>query len=291
MAYPGFETHTAPAAARAELWRTALGAVLILLVYAGLAVGFIAGAGWLLSDEVTANQIAAGSTPLAVVILLAHFAVMVIAVAVVTRLLHRRGALTLMGDRTHLLRDFLRMAGIAAAMAALATVFILLTQEITMEIAPGRWLLFLPLALPLLLLQTGAEELVFRGYLQQQLGARFGVGVRAAWMVCPALIFAVLHVDPASQGQNLWLVVLVITLFALLTADITARTGSIGAAWGLHFVNNVQALLIFSLEGPLSGLSLASLGLSAASPAALPLFAADAAVLLIVYGLWRRVHD
>ncbi|MEL6550968.1 MAG: type II CAAX endopeptidase family protein [Pseudomonadota bacterium] len=289
MAYPGFETHVAPARPRAELWRTALGALLVLLVYAGLAVGFIAGAGFVFQSQVSVDEIGSGETPAAVLILLAHFITMVIAVAVVTRLLHRRGALTLIGDTRRLWRDFRGMTALAAGVALVTCLLIVLTQEVTPATPAGTWLLFLPLALPLVLLQTGAEELVFRGYLQQQLGARFGVAARTAWMLVPALLFAVLHVDMTSQGGNLWAVLAVITLFALLTADLTARTGSIGAAWGLHFINNIQALLIFSLDGPLSGLSLARLPVPLESPAALPLFAADAVALLVIYGLWRRL--
>ncbi|MEM6897080.1 MAG: hypothetical protein AAF576_06845, partial [Pseudomonadota bacterium] len=81
-----------------------------------------------------------------------------------------------------------------------------------------------------------------------------------------------------------------IMLFALISADVTARTGSIGAAWGLHFVNNVQALLIISVLGPLSGLSLGTLGVTAASPEVLPLFAADALGLILIYVVWRRLY-
>ncbi len=53
------------------------------------------------------------------------------------------------------------------------------------------------------LIQTGAEELVFRGYLQQQLAARFASPL--IWMVLPALIFGAVHYDPATAGPNVWL--------------------------------------------------------------------------------------
>ncbi|MEO0677128.1 MAG: type II CAAX endopeptidase family protein [Pseudomonadota bacterium] len=288
MTYPGFDPFVGPAAQRSELWRAGAGAALVLILYTIGAVGIIAGVGALFSEQVGPFDIATGATPIAVLILLFHFVAMVVAVVLVTRFLHKRSGWTLLGDRSRLVGDFLRMLGLALIVSAIASTLAVLILDLSPNVPLGTWLIFLPLALPMILLQTGAEELVFRGYLLQQLGARFGVAARAAWMVLPSLLFAVLHVDMTSQGSNVWAVLAVITLFALITADVTARTGSLGAAWGLHFMNNVQAILIFSLDGPLSGLSLATVGLEANTPAALPLFAADGVALLVIYALWRR---
>jgi len=236
------------------------------------------------------GAMAGGARPAGVLFLRFHFGARAAAVAVVTRLILKRPALSLFGRLDRVLPDFLAVAVIAAAVAALALTAAVFTLDITWKIAPATWLLFIPLALPLILLQTGAEEVVFRGYLLQQLGARFGVAARTAWLMVPSLIFALAHSDPASQGANYWAVICLTGLFAVMAADMTARTGSLGAAWGLHFMNNVQALLFLTLDGPLSGLSLGSLPISADAPSALPLFAADAFALAAVYVLWRYRH-
>ncbi|MEM9726825.1 MAG: CPBP family intramembrane glutamic endopeptidase, partial [Pseudomonadota bacterium] len=254
------------------------------------AVAVIQAAITIFGDRLGPEEVAGGETPLGVAVLLFHFAFMVAAVFVVTRYLHQRSVWTLFGDWRQMQRDFTQMALIAIAVAVVANVAAHLLFDITDRMPVATWFLWLPLALPLVLLQTGAEELLFRGYLLQQFGARYGVGARVAWMILPAVIFAVLHVDPSSQGDNLYGVLLVITIFALITADVTARSGTLGAAWALHFVNNVQVILLLSLDGPLTGLSLSSIGIAADDPAALWLFGADAAALVLIYALWRRRH-
>jgi membrane protease YdiL (CAAX protease family) len=113
---------------------------------------------------------------------------------------------------------------------------------------------FLPLALVGVLIQTGAEEVLFRGYMQQQLAARFSSPLM--WMVLPSAIFAALHYQPEIMGDNTWLMMAAVFVFALLAADLTAVTGTIGAAWAMHFVNNALAILVVATDGPLSGLAL-----------------------------------
>ncbi|MEM9436522.1 MAG: type II CAAX endopeptidase family protein [Pseudomonadota bacterium] len=290
MSNPAFESFVAPARNKSELWRTALGLLVGLILYALGAWAVIVGGGLILADVLSPDDIVRGSTPPGVLLLLFHFIAMAAAVALITRFIHKRPVRSLFGDTARLMPDFLSMAGLCLAIAVLASVIIVIFVDVDWTISLGTWLLFLPLALPLILLQTGAEEMVFRGYLQQQLGARFGTGAYAAWMIVPAVLFALGHSDPTSQGANVWAVFAITFFFSLITADVTARSGSLGAAWGLHFVNNVQALLLFSLTGPLNGLSLGSIGISPSSPSALPLFAGDALALCLIYLLWRRRH-
>jgi hypothetical protein len=104
------------------------------------------------------------------------------------------------------------------------------------------------------LIQTGAEEVLFRGYMQQQLAARFSSPIM--WMVLPSAIFAALHYQPEIMGDNTWLMMAAVFVFAVLAADLTAVTGNIGAAWAMHFVNNALAILVVATDGPLSGLAL-----------------------------------
>jgi membrane protease YdiL (CAAX protease family) len=71
---------------------------------------------------------------------------------------------------------------------------------------------FLPLALVGVLIQTGAEEVLFRGYMQQQLAARFSSPI--LWMVLPSAIFAALHYQPEIMGDNTWLMMGAVFVFA-----------------------------------------------------------------------------
>ncbi len=290
MTYPALPPYIAPAREAAEIWRTLLGLVLIFALYTGGAIAVVTFGGIVLGKAglVTIADISEGRTPAGLLLLLFHFIAMAGAVALVTRLLHKRSVGTLFGPARLMWRDFGRMAGLAAILAIIGASVVALTAPVSWDMKIGTWLIFLPLALPLILLQTGAEEMLFRAYFMQQLGARFGVAARAVWMLLPALIFGTLHMDPASQGANVWAVLAVTVLFGAIAADITARSGNLGAAWGMHFVNNVQAMLLISLAGPLSGLSLGTIGLATSAPAVLPYFALDGAAMIVLWLIWRR---
>ena len=69
----------------------------------------------------------------------------------------------------------------------------------------GLWLSFLPLAMAGILLQTGAEELLFRGYLQQQFAARFKSA--GPWLILPSVLFGLAHYDPSADVEIRWLIV------------------------------------------------------------------------------------
>jgi hypothetical protein len=151
----------------------------------------------------------------------------------------------------------------------------------------ARWLILLPLALPLLFLQIAAEELLFRGYLQQQLAARFAW--RVVWFWGPAVIFALLHASPQA-GANLPLVLIAALTFGLIAADLSERTGSLGAAMGLHFANNFFGIFVLATQGTITGMALhvtttpqSETGLQSLS------MGASIPVLLLAWGLTRRL--
>jgi membrane protease YdiL (CAAX protease family) len=118
----------------------------------------------------------------------------------------------------------------------------------------GTWILLLAPSLIFVLIQTSAEEIVFRGYVQQQLAARFSSPL--VWMVLPAVLFALGHYLPDTAGDNALMIAAWAGMFGILMADLTARAGTLGPAIAVHFWNNVSAILIVSLPDDLSGLAL-----------------------------------
>lgn len=124
----------------------------------------------------------------------------------------------------------------------------------TLARTPISWLMLLPLTCLAVLIQTAAEEIVFRGYLQQSIGALFDHPV--AWMVGPSILFGLLHYNPeipfdATLSHMIWT-----ACFGLAAADLTARTGRLGAAIGLHLACNLPLVALVSTPGEVSGLSL-----------------------------------
>ncbi len=291
---PAYAALIAPARARSQLWRVVLGTGLIGVIYFLWMIG-IGAALWLHAGldgfEVQLARIGTGSDPWSLILLLSTFVGAWLGLWLVMRLLHRRRLRSLFGRPPVVLRDFVTGVLIMAVVGGgltLAAAPLLPPLEIAAD--PRLWLAFLPLALLGVLVQTGAEELVFRGYVQSHLAARFGAPL--VYMTVPSLLFGLAHYNPGELGANLWIVVAATALFGVYASDLTARSGSLGLAWGLHFANNVLAILIVSVMGGLDGLALFHLPAGAAPEAMLrPLLLADMALTAIVWGacrLWLR---
>jgi membrane protease YdiL (CAAX protease family) len=132
------------------------------------------------------------------------------------------------------------------------------------------------------LVQVSAEELVFRGYLQQALAARFSHPV--IWLGLPSALFGAAHYMPQEAGDNAWLLCLWAMGFGLLMADLTARAGTLGPAIAVHFVNNIVALLILGSPSSLFGLALYLLPYEMSDVAALrPWLWVDCATMLVLW--------
>lgn len=291
-AYRPHEALVAPARRTASLVRLVLGGVMLAVLF--LSTIFAASAllnlvmpGAPLDD--TAAALADGGTPYGVLANLYLFGFIIVALAITGRTVHDRPLPSFVGDwrraRLHFGRVCLYMVGLHVALSLLLPA----TPDLTPQanIAPSLWLSFLPLALPALLIQTGAEELVFRGYLQSQLAARFANP--RVWIIVPSILFGLLHYDPVINGDATWLIVGWATLFGVAAADLTARTGTIGAALGLHFVNNFFAILVAAPAGNFDGLALYTYPFALGDTDALWLWAPLDLMLLLVSWLTARL--
>ena len=290
LSTPAFEAFLRPARARPQIWRLLAGLVVIALVYAGW-LALIAGTLWALAgrDGMMSwfRRMAAAVEPAPTYLLLATFIGLALAPIAAARLLHRRGAGSLIGRGPRVIRDFVRAALIVFVVYAVLLVPWGLAYDAEPNLSPGLWLRLLPLSLVAVAVQTLAEEMVFRGYLMQQLAVRFRWPL--VWLVLPALAFGALHYDPLTHGGNAWGVVLAVTLFGLAAADLTRRTGSLGAAWGLHFANNTVALLVLATGGALPGLALWRTPYQAADPAMTGAMLGDLAAMLAIWAILARL--
>ena len=291
MTQVAFDRFVDPARTHREIWRLIVGTGLIVVVYLiGIAAIFLMI--WLMVGSegafTWAEKMVEASTPTGVMLLMASFIAMALAPLLAVRLIHKRPVATLFGRRATVFGDFLRAAGIVLVLYAGLTTLWSIKFDAVANLSLTLWLSFLPLALLGLLIQTAAEELIFRGYLMQQLAARFRSPL--VWMVLPSLAFGAVHYDPYTAGPNVWLMVGAATAFGFVAADLTRVSGSIGAAWGFHFANNMVAILFLAVDGTIPGLALYLTPYSIDDTANLPwLVLADLAVMLVAWLTLRWV--
>ena len=256
--YAAHAEFVAPARARAQVWRLIVGFMLAAFAYVALSRLYFQIVLGLSGGDAPAllQELDRGQTPRSILILLFSFAFMALGTGIAVRILHRRPMRSLLGPLPRLFRDFravlvvLLLLGVAIALLPPWG----MDEPFTRNLAFGTWLLLLPLSLLAVLVQVSAEEIVFRGYVQQQLAARFKSPL--IWMVLPSILFAAGHYLPEMTGDNALLIAIWAGVFGILMADLTARSGSLGPAIAVHFWNNASAMLIVSLPDELSGLAL-----------------------------------
>ncbi|MEM7508540.1 MAG: CPBP family intramembrane glutamic endopeptidase [Pseudomonadota bacterium] len=248
---------------RPALWRVLLGIVIIALCWSltALAVFVIADAVRLATTrgdelgEILANWVAAGGPQmnsiwviepeLAGLLVVASFSGIWLGVWITLRLLHRRHLASVLAapGRWHW-RDYAIGFAIALGFFVFSLFgFLIAGENLPFSlggVAAWGWAL-----VPLFLLvgvQACGEELLLRGYLQQQLATRCRNPL--IWLGVPSLLFGLLHWQPGLQGIAY---IAVTTIFGLAAGVIVWRTGSLAGAMGLHHANN---MLNFTLTGP-----------------------------------------
>ncbi|MEM9778582.1 MAG: type II CAAX endopeptidase family protein [Pseudomonadota bacterium] len=280
----------APFAPRATLWRMLLVliaailgqvvATVVLFPAFAFAASRITGAPF----GPTFNDISLLTTPLGLVAALSSFAGSALFVWAAVRWLHKIDPRSLLSFAGRF--DWRDMGLGFAAVLAIGAVAVAVTLPFQDYTPNAPWSLWLVWALPVLLvtfIQVFTEELIFRGYLQSQLAARF-----ASPLICiggPSLLFGAAHIgNAAAFGSNAWLVLLAPTLVGLIAADITIRTGGIGAATGIHLGNNIIGLLFVAVPGPFGVVSLYLHPIDLADASSVrPLILINLAVIVIGY--------
>lgn len=199
-------------------------------------------------------KLAVASSPGAALLLLASFAPLGLGAWAAGRWVHRAALRDLAGPRRDVLNGAARGAAAVLAVYLPALGVWHLVYDSQPYLPVSVWLGLLPVTLLAVGLQTFAEELVFRGYLQGRLLAA-GLG-KAVAIMGPALVFGLLHHDPTTPPATAWAVVAAAAVFGIMAADLTLRSGNIGLAWGAHFANNVMALAVLGTQGTITGLAL-----------------------------------
>lgn len=270
--YRAHAAFVAPALNKAQLWRIPFGIVLIAAFFLALSQMIFGTVLNLLGPDLSAEIQSDGPLGLtagSVLFFLLQLGMLGLSAALVCVVLHNRAPGTLIGSRSLAVRQFAAVSFMLVLV--IAALWVLppygFGGEMERNMSVGRWLLLLPFGLVAIMIQVGAEEVLFRGYLQQQFAARFSSPF--VWMFVPSAIFGALHYAPESAGSNAFTIALFAGIFGLVAADLTARSGTLGPAIAVHFFNNVQAILLTSPPDEMSGLALYLLPFGIADEAAM----------------------
>ncbi len=251
--YAAHSNFVRPAWPARQLWRVIVMMIAFEVVfYASFAI-FAA----FLPGEAAVNAFNEGTTAFGTLAQFFAFGISAMGFLLLLHLLHARGFWTLIGPYADARRDLISVTcavGLLLLVLELAPPWIEISALAEVR-ALSVWLTLVPVTLVALLIQVGTEEMVFRGYLQQQFACLSNS--RWVWMGVPSLMFGSIHYwngNGAAEGiaWAIWA-----TCLGIACADLTARSGNLGAAIGLHLANNAFALLVVSVQGwPSSGVAL-----------------------------------
>lgn len=182
-------------------------------------------------------------------------------------------------------RSFSREVRIGAlAMTTLALLtgvpdFFLNNEDYEFTFEPRKFFPYLIVAATLIPLQTTAEEVFFRGWIQQRLERPN----RSIWFVSMAggILFALPHLGNPEVNGELFLAILGYGATGFMLAWVTMRDRSIGVAVGAHAANNILAGVVATSAD--SALPAASIW---TTPAVAWLPAAIVSILLIPTFIW-----
>ena len=255
MSYKLHENLVNPARQKSGIFRLLLGLVTLTLIYLVLLTALLFALKLALGGVWVGNlRPGVVTTPGQTLTLLGSFSTMAIAVGTVVLILHHRSPATLLGGLRPAFDQFRQSIRGLFPYLIILILLVFSSQDMQPHLAIGTWLTLLPITLVLLMVQVGAEELVFRGYLQSQLAALNAPTF--VWILLPSVAFGLLHYDPATTGDLAPWIVLWAILFGVAAADLTARYGTLGPAIAMHFVNNFAAITLMGVKDNLGGLNL-----------------------------------
>lgn len=258
-----FEAYVHPARAVGGWWRMLAGiatigafwiagVVIVLLAYVLLTVPVPTER----AVNATLEQLQLGGAPEQITVLVLSFAGIWAGVFLALSIFHRQAFSTIFSPR-----PAPRAGGFIPGMI-LALMFVgpsliaamLVADPVRTDLAIDVWITWFLILAPLIFIQAVGEELIFRGYLQQQLAAR--IASPLVWAGLPALLFGVAHFSPDLPDGGGYYYIAITFLMGLTMAALVWRSGSLWTAAGLHYGVNVVGLTVIGAEGILSGTQL-----------------------------------
>ena len=164
--------------------------------------------------------------------------------------IHERPMLSMItGHRFFRWKKFFWGAGVWFGLLAVYYIFATVTgtQKIELQFNPSVLILLAVVSLLLLPLQTGFEEVLFRGYLMQGFARIF----KYKWLALlfTALIFGGLHLfNPEVREYGTLIVLPQYIWFGIFFGVCTILDEGLELAWGVHAINNVFLSIFFTQD-------------------------------------------
>jgi membrane protease YdiL (CAAX protease family) len=266
---------------RPRLWRWILGTLFIVTTWQvlGLALPFLLASYFDLDVELlfstadedlaTIRALPAWSSATTVLI---SFLPLLIATLLAYRIFLKKNLKSLFTshDKYSYKRTWIGFASLALISSAFGSIDLILNWDsYTFSFKASAFLPYLLIAFTLLPIQTTAEELFFRGWIQRWLDN----GKKKQWSISilSGAIFSLPHLaNPEVAGKELFFPIISYGATGFMLAWVTYRDKSLELAIGAHFANNLlAALLVSSQDSALPSVSLLSVQEVAWGPAAL----------------------
>jgi uncharacterized protein len=236
-----------PRLGKNEWWRYLLG--LALIVTFPLVVAIIAVEASSLVGAKALGPTGGASTardPIISFLELSGFdASLIIGILLAVRIIHWRPFLTIITPKLYF--DWKKTGksfGLFFGLVALTTLVDYLLNPSTYQFSlnPERFLIFAPLAVVLVPIQTSAEELLFRGYLLQSMS--LVTKNRVALVLLSGALFMVPHLANPEMTAGFWSMASYYFLVGGVLTVITLKSDSLEMAMGIHAGINLFAALI-----------------------------------------------
>ena len=269
------------ATTRPRLWRWIFGTLFIVTTWQvlGLALTFLLASYFDLDVELlfsTADEdlVAIRALPAwsSAATVLISFLPLLIATLLAYRIFLRKNIKSLFTfrDRYSYKRTWIGFASLALISIAFGSFDLILNWDsYTFSFKASAFLPYLLIAFTLLPIQTTAEELFFRGWIQRWLDN----GKKKQWSISilSGAIFSLPHLaNPEVAGNELIFPIISYGATGFMLAWVTYRDKSLELAIGAHFANNLlAALLVSSQDSALPSVSLLTVPEVAWGPAAL----------------------
>jgi membrane protease YdiL (CAAX protease family) len=144
--------------------------------------------------------------------------------------------------------DFAKTATaiILAFAASYALTYVITPKDFAMPARDNGFYGWLAFGVIVIFIQSGAEEIYFRGFLFRVWGAVIPYAWLAAGLIMS--VFIALHIPNPDVQRDVWMALITFVSGEILAYWVLMRTKCLAASWGLHWANNAFQFFLVAAE-------------------------------------------